>query len=430
MKTSLFAPLVIAVVLAMVCASYGQLPKGQLITMEVNPDLDKYMPGQRINGIEVSVENFKGEPLDGLNVTGVLKALRQQDLVFENSGSGRYYAAVDYVMAGDDKHLIEVEVSFSAGEESFTKSTYILTTSEERLKLYVNSPKDGAMIAAGQNITFEAEVRPMTDSVSLAGVEVWIIERLTGQKTRIEEKGGVYSKVFTVPRIIGNSLNLIIYAKALEDGVEVDAAEALQLRNRPVLYVEADNARQDLLNGKVALDVRYFDKNGPTVELESLAANITSYPSGIVQSVQLVKEGGSYAGGYRPPKGDTSADILVWDSFGNSGEAGISVVPVIVQPKSTGGEIPWVLVIIAIVVAVGAVAAFALLRPKKAKAGAGPSDALARLEEEKTELEETIKQTKLDFYKRRIESDVANKRITEAEEKLEVVKKRIESAKK
>jgi len=377
------------------------------------PSLPSFSPGDTITSLTVMLADASGTPITGATVTGTFGP-QDNKLVFSHIGGGQYLASLNYRIALDDPHLLAAKLSITAGGEDLEKSAYFLTATEERFLLIVDNPPD-TEVAPGQNVAFEAHVKAIPPNGELANTQIFFIDE-AGVMLPMGDAMNVVIGPGTEPS------RFIVYANATVDGKIKDAVQKIELRKKQVLGIGFNKSMQDVETGLMALVITYVDTFGEPFSYAELKANITGYPSQTARTVTLYGQGGVFTFNYGRVEGDTSAELEVWDSYGNVGKASL---PQEFFSTDAAFEIPLHYLAISFVLVLMAFIGFAVVKKKRSKNNLAKEER-THLKKESEELEAVIKQTKLDFYKHKVEPDAANKRITEAEEKLKMVKKQME----
>ncbi len=390
------------------------------VTLTIYPPMTLYQPGERLRSVTALVK-FKGEPAEGANVSGRLESIEPKNLTFSDEGAGYYSANIGYVIPGDEKKVVQLIVEATAGGEETTETERLLIDVEGDFLLRVNKPTSGSEVAPGEDVTFEGEVDKKRSTDQLSGVQVWLIDERTDEEFAMAGDDQLYSKDYTIPKNVRENAYFLMLARANVNGELSETAERISLIKASELYIEFKRSQQDVEKGKIAVVIRYTDENGDPIKDSRVPARITGYPSGVVQELELVRSGGVFIGNYKRNKRDNSAEIEVEDSYGNSGKA---VLPPEFFEEVGSFELPWDIITLSGIGAATAIGAFLLLRLLMSR-HASHNVEMKLLLGRKAQLEDLVKQTKAQFYKRQIDEETANKQIREYEESLATINKRL-----
>jgi len=391
------------------------------VTLDVYPRMALYQPGERLRSVTALVK-VNGEPAEGATISGRLESIEPKELVFSDEGDGAYAADIGYVIPNDEKRLIPLIVEVSAGGQEATETERLLIDVEGDFLLMVNEPTSGSEVAPGEDVTFEGEVDTKRSTDELSGVQVWLIDERTDEEYAMGGEGQVYALTnFTIPKNVRENAYFLMLARANVNGEPSETAERITLTKASELYIEFDRSQQDVRTGGIALIIRYSDEGGEPIKDSVVSARITGYPSGVVQELELVRSSEAFMGNYKRDKRDNSAEIEVDDGYGNSGKA---VLPPEFFEEVGNFDIPWDLITlsgIAAATAIGAILLLRLLMGRHASHNVEVKLLLGR----KAQLEDLVKKTKAQFYKRQIDEETANKQIREYEESLATINKRL-----
>jgi len=388
----------------------------------VNPSSEAYTPGQRLESVVVRIFDSEGNEVDGANVSGRLESVSPRELVF--SGPGAYVSELGYTISNDELSLIRIVVTALIDEQGISETKYLLVRAKEYFYLIAKKPEyDDA--APGQRIAFEAEIDKVNPNDVVSTKSVILIDERTGSELEMGDTGqDLYSTSLKLPKNAYETAYFLVVATADVNGVERQNAYREVLGKTDALYLKFDKSRQTPDKGLFALEVRYIDELGELLDpsVQELAAKITSYPSGRVQELILIRDGDVFTGKYNKKESDTSARILVWDSYDNSGYANLP--PEFFPQRGILGGIPLEYIGAAVILIAGA---FAVL---KMRGNIAQRKAVAKMErdalEQRTEeLENLIKRTKADFYKKSITEEQANASIKDYEAELAKIKAKL-----
>ena len=386
------------------------------ILIEVDPDPGIYVPGQRVETAKVTITDSSGAPVERASVSGVLNGTDAVTLDFDESGGGTYRAQIGYIISSDENGLIPLRVSASiGGQEAPPAIKYLVIGSSKYFYLIPEKPTQ-TEVARGQVLDFQAMVTKRGELDTLESVQVVLIDERTDEKsTMLEGESGHYAADVRIKKNTFDSAHFIVFATALVNGVERSGGYKVTLTAKPILSLAFDKSGQDPKTGVLKINIHYVDEGGSEVADSEVRALITSYPSGEQQTLVLTKLTDVFSGMYLKTPGDTSAKIQVIDSYGNAGEA---LLPS--EFFASFQEFPMTLVIIPILIVIGGIFAFKSYQRSKSRMVAArieKSKLLAR----KAELENLIKRTRLDFYKRAITHDEADARLLEYDEELKLI---------
>jgi len=398
-------------------------PENITATISIEPSLELYEPGDRLNAISVRVKGTKSGLIKGLNLSGILETRNPINLTFSEINKGEYRYDIDYVIPKDENRLIPIRVEGSFEERNINVSEYLLVDTEEYFGMKLNSPTKSD-VALGQEVLFEVEMYPRSINDEINVLETMLVEVEGGERLLMSGDDFIYTKEFIIPKTIAESTRVLVWSKATVNGVERDNVKEVDLEKNPELYIGFDRRKQNVDDGTLALDVRYIDANGGSINTSGAMATIISYPSLRTQNISLEEEEDVLIGKYLKESGENSAEIEITDGFGNLGRA---VLPseffatTIEIPEDEPVEFPWAIIVL--IVVVGVILAFGLATVTYSKKSALAG--LNKMKARQKELKSLIKRTKLDFYKKRVGADVANKRITEYEEELKLISEKL-----
>jgi len=392
------------------------------VSIDVTPEQEEYLPGAEIKRITVIVSE-NGEPVEGASVMGRIDGNQRSgaNLSFTAAGDGAYYSDTSYGILSREKRLLPILVRVTIENNTINETKYLRVSSQASFTLRINKPLDNANVAPGQDVTFEAEILKAAVSDKLDLENVSVIDERTGEVFGMEPKGRVYSRDITIPKNVYDSAYFLVLAKAIVNGNESDNYQRIELIRKPKLYIDFESSKRDVKTGVFALEIRYVNEDGPIIKDSVVSTKITSYPSGSEQQVELAKDGDFYIGIYKRKKGDERAEIELQDAYGNKGD---TELPQDFFEEVGEFKIPWDSIVIVAITGVGAAAGFSLIRyllgRKRYK-----SMQVKMLSAQKVELENLIERTKLQFYKRQVSQEVANKQISEYEERLKLVEQKL-----
>ncbi len=397
--------------------AYGQ--ENISVQISVYPDMSIYSLGKTIKRVTVTVIGKNGS-IEGASVIGSIDGTRAKNLTFSEAGEGMYTADPDYGLLEDERRVLAIKVKAFAKNQSIERIKYLLLDKPAEFLLLINRPESNEGVAPGQNVLFEGEIGA-GDENKLSDLKMFLIDERSDGIFDMGAEGHTYTRYLTIPKNIDETAYFLVLAKAMVEGNETENAERISLKRKPSLYLYFEPGKEDTKRGDFGLLVKYVDEAGQGITDKVVVANITGYPSNSVQKVLLVREGDFFSGRYTKEKGDNSAKIEVWDVYGNYGTERI---PPEFFEEVGSFDAPWGTIILAIILAGAAVVGFMAVRGLSSKRSAAKGEK-RKLEEERKELEGLIKRTKLQFYKRQITDEVANKQISEYEERLKSIAQKL-----
>jgi len=373
-----------------------------------------YEPGMEIKRVTASVSGD-----ENISVTGNMSGRKAIPLNFTLREEGVFSADlgdVSYVISNKEGD-IRIDVSAIGSIASASQTKYLLIKgSDKSMEIEVETPSDKQGAAPGQPVEFRAKVIKNVEGIAVNRVE--LIDEGSGESTSMPGKSGTYLSSIQMQRSMGESESFLFAASGSLDGNDTFSAERVTLKRVPELYLYFEKSAQNVSGGKFALIARYVDEHGSLISDNNLSARITSYPNGAEQRILLARSGDYFISEFKKSEGDNAAKIKVVDSFGNVGEQDM---PPEFFEQVGEFNLPWDLIVGSIAAAVAVIGGIAaimfVLRKKKAKRTAEKS-----LEGQEQELVDLIKKTKLQFFKRQISDEAANKQINEYETKLAKVK--------
>ena len=389
------------------------------LIVSVYPDVEVYVPGQKIETATVTITDSSGAPVDGAEVSGLLNGTDLVSLDFEAAGNGIYRAQVGYIISSDENSLLSLQAHATISGQSKNATKYLITGSSKYFYLVPEKPKE-TEAAPGQILQFQCMISKKSESDNLEDLQVILIDERTDEQIPMLENGAShYATELQMKKNIHDSAYFIVLATATVNGVERTGAYRVVLTRKPILSITFDKERQDVQAGVFEVDIKFIDASNNIVGDPEVFAVITGFPSGEQQTLVLKRATDSFLGIYKSAEGDTSAKLQVSDSYDNAGEAFIPP-EFFVRPA----EFPAIYALALFVIALGFFLGTKFYSRAKAKRASAKLDR-NKLLVRKAELENLIKRTRDDFYKRALTQEEADVRIREYEEELKLVEAKI-----
>lgn len=374
--------------------------------------------GQTVEQIVARIKYSTGKPVVRPAVAGKLLVKGGAETVplqFKNITPTSFAALPDYDVLEKNKEspfmTLEIMVAdpFGKSADFFTK-LFVPNSNEGKFRIEVNEPR--GKYAYWQVAPFD--VRTAGDAAESVSVMVFVEGLGTGFPLVGAE--GPYIGEYLVTENDPDPLYFLVYANGTIDNETYESIRRAEVNVDPTLTVEF--VRDQSTRTSYAFTIAY--PNGEALPYTSLkgtinelAANFTKIGDYYIATLDEER--------YNAIKGQ---DLLVdvTDSHGNVGRV---AVPSSLIEVEVGFDIPSsvFLAIVLIAFLSAFVAAYELLKRRRAKRRAKLYKLYKRdgLLKKRKQLEEIVKDTREQYYKKRISEEYASKKIADSEEELKLV---------
>ena len=376
--------------------------------------------GQTLEQVVIRAKYSDGMPILHPLIIGELAVKGGVEMIpisFGNLTKTNFAALPDYDILEKNHEAPFMTLSISVLDPfgrsgNISTRLFVLNTDEGEFRIEVNKPR--GKYAYGQIAQFDIKVAGVS---ALAGqTKVTVFVEGSGEEFELAGDGGSFIGDYIVTKSDSDPLYFLLYASTSVGNKTYDSVRRAEVDIDPILLVEylQDNSVQ----GSYAFSISYPNNEPITYNsiegrLNGLPKNLSKYSTYYIASLSESE---------LQDLKDKDLLVEVFDEYGNKGRL---TVPSSLIKVELGFDIfsSVLLAVILVSAFLGAVPVYELLKKQRARKRAGMYKLYKRdaLFKKKRQLEEIIKDTREQYFKKKMPEEYAAKKIADSEEELKLL---------